>query len=434
MIFMKKTFLLFICLFRLAFAQVIVVDETKVSAPVRATNNCLVNVNIDNSSDIPVKRQFHSQQFSTANLPEYGTPENVLRGTAFVFYDNVSKNNYLITAAHVVTSSFPTKIFKGNDSLNIKIANWVWDSQKDIAIAQILSPSLPQTIKPIEFADLKMPKKGDTTYIPLGNSLFNQGVIQDTDANSNDNIAAYHLLQCSNNVKEGQSGSPIFDKEGRIIGILLRKMTENNKDACFALDRQTFAKLFTQLQREGKAKRFYTGIVFDINKNGKPIIKSYLPGSPAEKQDYASNYTNGVITSINNQPITSLKDIHKIMEELPDSEGDMLLFYKIDGNREFSLLAKNSTNVEQETIANYFLQKYINDSQQGKPWDISEVHIKSGGSIKYIYEIRAASELGGVIRTFSWNTQLLFIERNSGENHTHLTKDGLGDIKNVLIF
>lgn len=404
----RNLLFIFSLLLQFAFAQ------SNIPQVVKDAANCQVNFNIE--SDSTVKEIFQSSQ--------YGGSEGLKKGVGFLIKDDSSQKIYLVSVAHVISSKIKPKILKGDNTLGLEMEDWVWDSQKDLAIAEVKSKDLPPNLQPLTFAKSLSFNVGEKTYIPEESNI-NQGVLKSLDESSNDNIAAYHLLDCSNKVEEGQSGSPILNENGQIIGILLR---QKSSGGCFALDGNTFQKLFRQLQKDKKIQRFYTGIVFEMNKDGKPVIKYYIPNSPAAQSPFSQQSTYRPIISINSQPVHNLQDIHKILEDLPSSS--MLLFFKFEDNTQLSVHAKISDTKAQEDIADYFFQQFIPETPQTP--NIVRVYVKQEVRNKYKYEIREKSQLGAVIRTFSWNNQLICWD---GENkhYTALESDAKTPRK-ILIF
>lgn len=325
------------------------------------------------------------------------------KGTAFLVKDKTTNTVYLLTAAHVVAARGKIQqLFVGNNKVTIETKDWIWDSQKDFAICEVKQQDFPANLRPIPFNELADLQLNETTYIPTETGI-SVGELLDTNSTSVGNIAAYHLLKCSNKVKSGQSGSPIFNAQGKVIGIVLRK--EDYSGYCFALDRRRFVELIYQLQGQGKANRIYLGVVFAADTKGEhPYIADYIPNSPAAKADIDRKYIGLKIVSLDDKPVTNLTDIHKILEEV--KIGTFQFFITFPNNRMTAIERIYASNREQEQIVDYFCQKYL---QPLPSPPISFVQVGNSGG----YEVVEKWQLGGIIRTFSWNNDLIFYDKSN---------------------
>lgn len=146
-------------------------------------------------------------------------------GTGFF----VSSNGYIITNNHVVEGAKNIKVTKvggdGYKKYNAKVE--VSDKQNDLAIIKITDPSfstigvLPYTFK------FKAANVGEDCFVlgyPLVSTMgtdikLTNGIIS-SRTGFNGNVSEY---QMSAPVQPGNSGGPLFDKSGNIIGVVCAK-------------------------------------------------------------------------------------------------------------------------------------------------------------------------------------------------------------------
>jgi putative serine protease PepD len=138
------------------------------------------------------------------------TSKNVL-GSGFV----IGKSGYIVTNAHVIqdTTSSIIRFTNGKEYLGLLIGK---DVQADLALIKINASNL----RPLKIADSSMVKQGDTVYM-IGYSLgfsqdpsFRSGILSRTIF-----YQGMAYLEVSSAIYPGDSGSPLLDSFGRLIGI-----------------------------------------------------------------------------------------------------------------------------------------------------------------------------------------------------------------------
>lgn len=162
--------------------------------------------------------------------PTSSTPANVgaSSGTGFL----LSANGYIITNYHVIDGARNIKVSGLNDDYNKKysVQVEVSDKQNDLAIIKITDPTykpivgIPYTFK---FTTSSVGEDCFVLGYPLISSMgmdikLTNGIIS-SKTGFDGNIAQY---QISAPVQPGNSGGPLFDKNGNVIGIVQAKHTQ----------------------------------------------------------------------------------------------------------------------------------------------------------------------------------------------------------------
>lgn len=146
------------------------------------------------------------------------TVTGISTGTGF-FYDN---HGTVITNFHVIEDCDSAKITLTNGESYTVIEVKGHSEEKDIAI---LSTDCPDSV-PLSIRETHA-KTGETVYA-VGNSLgiltnsFSNGIVSSAERNGND----VTYIQTTAPMSAGNSGGPLVDKDGKVIGINTWGFTE----------------------------------------------------------------------------------------------------------------------------------------------------------------------------------------------------------------
>ncbi|TZF83894.1 trypsin-like peptidase domain-containing protein [Pedobacter sp. BS3] len=173
---------------------------------------------------------------STVNPGEYG-------GTGFA----LTANGYVVTNYHVVNGSDSVYI-QNTEGDSYKVRTVYVDPAYDIAILQIIDPafkayrSLPYTIKRSS-SDL-----GENVYtigFPRDEPVLGIGYLSSRTGYSGDTTA----YQVSIPVNPGNSGGPLLDNRGNVIGIISGKQTQTD-GAAFAIKSSYLLKAIQNIPQD----------------------------------------------------------------------------------------------------------------------------------------------------------------------------------------
>src|SRR5690606_12689992 len=248
---------------------------------------------------------------STSATAASGTPREISGGSGVIID---AANGVIITNQHVVAGGNP---FRADplDGRSFDAALLGADDATDIAVLQISAASLSQ----VEIVDSDTLRTGDLVFAvghPLGlDQTLTMGVISGLGRSGmGDAIEDY--IQTDAAVNSGNSGGPLLDSRGRLIGIntsILSGGGGGNDGIAFAVPSRILMYVVDQLRTVGEVKRGSTGAILgSLNAERSrdlglgivrgAVVESVAPGSSAE----AAGLKRGdVITRIQNRPVSN---------------------------------------------------------------------------------------------------------------------------------
>jgi S1-C subfamily serine protease len=170
----------------------------------------------------------------------------------------ISNDGKVLTAAHVV-QTVDVAIVEFSDGQEISARVIGSDVQSDVALLQL--KEIPKGVAPATLGDSDKVEVGDEIFVigaPYGISqTLSVGHLSGRHRlNRNDQTTAVEFLQTDASINTGNSGGPMFDVEGKVIGIVSSIMshTGGSEGLAFATAANTAKQLL--LER----KPFWSGI------------------------------------------------------------------------------------------------------------------------------------------------------------------------------
>ncbi len=139
----------------------------------------------------------------------------------------IDSKGIIVTNAHVVKKAGRTTVtFHDNTELDAQVV-WV-DSKDDIAFLKVNAEA---ALKPLSLADSNSARLRDIVYT-VGNSEFIQGTIAQgriTGIGKNDKTTQkVDMIQTNFNIYKGDSGGPLLNEKGQLLGMLIAAKTTQN--------------------------------------------------------------------------------------------------------------------------------------------------------------------------------------------------------------
>jgi serine protease Do len=269
-----------------------------------------------NDGDDPLSQFFRHYQMPA---PEHAPPSHGI-GSGFI----ITPDGYVLTNAHVVADASEVTV-KLTDRREFVAKVIGVDKRSDVALIKIAATGLPT----VHFGDSSRLKPGQWVVAigsPFGfaNSVT-AGVVSATARPLDE--AYVPFIQTDAAVNPGNSGGPLFNVDGQVIGInaQIYSRTGGYMGMSFAIPIDLALNVKNQLLTKGKVSRSRIGVaVQPVNQKlattfglGTPhgaLISTVEPKSPSER---AGLKPGDVITSVNGHTIDESFDLPTVIAEIP---------------------------------------------------------------------------------------------------------------------
>jgi len=238
-------------------------------------------------------------------------------GSGFILWSD----GYILTNHHVVKDSKEV-VVRLSDRRQFQAQVVGSDERSDIALLKIDATGLPA----VKLADVAKSRVGDWVlaigspfgfdYTVTSGILSAKGRILETEQ-------YVPFLQTDAAVNPGNSGGPLFNLKGEVVGINSQIYSQNGgfQGVAFAIPIDVAAKVAKILKEGGKVTRGWLGIVmqevdrnlaksFGMDKPEGALISRVLPDSPAQQ---AGLKTGDVILKYNGQDIASSRTLKPLV-------------------------------------------------------------------------------------------------------------------------
>ena len=260
-------------------------------------------------------------------IPEHSAPARGI-GSGFI----ISPDGYVLTNAHVVADA-ATVTVKLTDRREITAKVVGVDKRSDVALIKISAIGLPT----VRFGDPSKLRPGQWVVAigsPFGfENSVTAGVVSAT-ARSLPDENYVPFIQTDAAVNPGNSGGPLFNLNGEVIGInsQIYSRTGGFMGMSFAIPIDLALNVKEQLLSKGKVSRSRIGVAvqevnqqlaqtFGLDMPHGALISAVVPKSPGEKAGLKSG---DVITSVNGKVINRSSDLPTVIAALsPGSQAQI---------------------------------------------------------------------------------------------------------------
>ena len=266
-------------------------------------------------------------------------------GTGF-FYKKDGDTYYLLTNHHVISGASTIQIvLTSGEELEVELVGS--DQYADIAV---LSIKTDKDIQLIETGDYSAMRVGDTVFAigaPLDSDMFSwsvtRGILSGKDRQIQDNNWITRVLQTDTAINSGNSGGPLCNSNGQVIGINNMKLAMTGVEGMgFAIPIDDAIEYAELIMKNGKIIRPYIGVSMDNAQNSyyanffnydsdtKGVLLSKIEsGSPAEKADLR---VGDIITGVDDTTITDIASFRYALYKY--SAGDKITIKYIRNGKE----------------------------------------------------------------------------------------------------
>ncbi len=257
----------------------------------------------------------------------------IASGSGLIVQPGVILTNY-----HVVRGAQRLRVsFASGQSIGVDPDAVVMDAITDLAVIR-LPEKLPARVKEeahnsVEFADSDKDVHVGDWALAIGSPLgyrwtVTQGIIS-AKGRLLPLLDLVELLQTDAAMNPGNSGGPLFDQLGRVIGINVAIASDNgvNQGIGFAIPSNTAKKITEQLLTSGEVPRGYLGIAMEELpapqakklklEDGGVIVKSVIK---AEAAANAGIQTGDIIVRINQDTLNRVEPIRHFRQLVVELE------------------------------------------------------------------------------------------------------------------
>jgi S1-C subfamily serine protease len=244
-------------------------------------------------------------------------------GSGFV----ITPDGYILTNSHVAADAREIRaVFMDGRKLAATLIGH--DPSTDLAVLRVSASGLPYTIL-IDSSGLRVGQLVIAMGNPLGfQSTVSTGVVSSLGRalRSQDGRLIENIIQHTAPLNPGNSGGPLLDTRGRVIGINTA-IIAMAQGIGFAIPAGTARSVVPQLLARGRVTRGYLGVIgfrrqldrrlvrfHGLPKDYGVEIASLEPSGPARQ---AGLQTGDILLSINGQDISSPDDLFRFLSEWP---------------------------------------------------------------------------------------------------------------------
>ena len=253
---------------------------------------------------------------------EFGTPQKrkaSALGSGFI----IDAKGIVVTNNHVIKGAEDILVrVDGDKEYKAKVIGE--DPLSDIAVLQIISK---EKFIPVKFGDSDRARIGDWV-IAIGNPFGLGGTVTSgiiSARNRSIGLSRYEdYIQTDASINSGNSGGPLFDMNGDVIGINTAILGKGGSIGIgFSIPSNSAKKVIAQLLEFGETKRGWLGVriqivtkeIADVEKLGEPrgaLVASVAEGSPSKK---AGIKAGDIILEFNGTKIKEMKELPKIVAQ-----------------------------------------------------------------------------------------------------------------------
>ena len=251
---------------------------------------------------------------------EFGAPQerqSAALGSGFI----IDEKGIVITNNHVIQNADDI-IVRVNGDQEFKADVIGADPLMDIAVLQL---DTDETFIPVKFGDSDKARIGDWV-IAIGNPFGLGGTVTAgiiSARNRSIGLSRYEdFIQTDASINSGNSGGPLFDMEGNVIGINTAILGRNGSIGIgFSIPSNSAQIVINQLIEFGETKRGWLGVriqdvtkeIADVENLDKPrgaLVASVADNSPSDKAGIKSG---DIILEFNGEKINQMKELPAIV-------------------------------------------------------------------------------------------------------------------------
>ena len=257
-------------------------------------------------------------------------------GSGFI----ISEDGYVLTNCHVIEGATSVSVTTRNGSRH-GAAIVGYDATNDVALLKVDAGKFP-CVTIGSSADLIVGDQVAAIGNPLGEltSTMTVGYVSGKERDVTTDGTTINMIQTDAAINSGNSGGPLFNMKGEVVGITTAKYSGNSSSGAsiegigFAIPIDDVMKVVADLKEFGYVKSAYMGImVRDLNVEmaeiyGLPVgayVDSVEAGGPAAK---AGMQAKDIITGLGEFTIRNMSDLTRALRTFEPGDTTTVYIYR----------------------------------------------------------------------------------------------------------
>ena len=353
-------------------------------------------------------------------------------GSGFIIKDDGT----VITNNHVIANAEDILVKVGEKEYKAKVIGA--DPYMDLAV---LKMETKDKFKPVKFGDSDLARVGDWA-VAIGNPFGLGGTVTAgiiSARNRDINLTRYDdFIQTDASINQGNSGGPLFDLKGEVIGINTAIIAPGQSGSIgigFAIPANAASNVIDQLIEFGETKRGWLGVriqqvtkeIAEVEKLKKPqgaLVASVGENSPADK---AGVKAGDIILEFDGKKIDTMRKLPKVVANTKVGKTVQLKIWRnkksitkkltlgrLESSEEFKEKKTKTVEKKDESIKSLKISvREVNDE------DISSRNLNKNTKGVVITNIENKSPLTNVL---SINDIIIEVQKTSVKNSSDLNK------------
>ncbi|HEV3478705.1 MAG TPA: trypsin-like peptidase domain-containing protein [Gaiellaceae bacterium] len=240
----------------------------------------------------------------------FGPGGNGATGSGFV----IDKEGHIVTNQHVVAGA-DSAVVRFADGTEVDAEIVGTDPSTDIAVLDVDRPA--SRLSPLRFAGDVSLQVGDSVIAigsPFGlEGTLTTGVISalGREIESPNGFTIENAVQTDAALNQGNSGGPVLDSEGRVVGVAaqIRSESGGSDGIGYAIPGDTAQRVARELIEDGNVEHAYLGV--SLPDDGEATLLGVVDGTPADR---AGLQAQDVVTKVNGRAITTGDDLRAAID------------------------------------------------------------------------------------------------------------------------
>ena len=332
--------------------------------PTQSVQSVVKNITTSELVETSISLSVDKVYSSTVIIVAYKNNQQISTGTGFV-YKKAGNKAYIMTNNHVIDTADKVEVEFNDKSDRIEAKILGGEAYSDIAVLTIDANKADSIVETGDSDNIKL---GDTIFTvgsPMGinyKGTVTKGILSGknrmVEVSLSGSTTDYYMnvLQLDAAVNPGNSGGPLCDVSGKVIGIISLKIVQDEVEGMgFAIPIEDALEYASAIETGGKVERPYIGIsMLDLTQeyylwqnritipegvDAGVAILEVVVGSPADK---AKLKKGDIIVKLEDTKVTGLADFRYQLYKHKVGEKIKVTFYR-DGKQQttYITLSKN---------------------------------------------------------------------------------------------